>query len=592
MTKGIRTYIREVLYLMWEPRKRIGWLLIIFLISSLLDFVGLGVVSSYLVFVLDPNIIVDGAFGQWLIEVGVKVSESQLLFLTSGLLVMVFLMKMIVSIYANWRILVYSRECRVSLQSKLMQAYQRQPYFEYIQRNTAEYVKNIHDATGQYVSVVQTMLRMVGEGLVALAIFSYLAYAHTLILVTLTILFGLFAYLYMRIFKNRSRQYGELTVKAVHQIVKSISEGLNGFKELRILGKENYFHNALITGARAMSSNWAKGSIIAMIPRFFLEFILIGLIVSFVLMTLLSGGRLESVLPTIGVFAIAALRLLPTASLFIGGASKLSFNRHPVSILYNDLIHVEKYLKSDVRNFSKTSESGIKFEQLSLEQVSYRYPEATNWAIKDLSLSIRAGESIGVIGESGSGKTTLIDLMLGLLEPQAGAITINNTRLQHSLSEWRSQVAYLPQEIFIIDATLRENIALGVSVSEINEVRLKNAINQAHLQEMIAGLPDGLNSRLGERGVMLSGGQRQRVALARAFYFERNILVLDEATSALDHETEREIVSEIERLKGQKSMIVIAHRLSTVQHCDRIYRLKHGSIASAGTYAEVIERQL
>lgn len=589
--KGILAYIREVIYLMGENRKRIVWLLILFLMSSLLDLIGLGIIGPYLVLVMNPNAMTDGLIGQWLNEVGVNAVESEALVIVSIVIVAVFLVKMVAAVYVNWEILVYSRKCRTDLQGKLMQAYQRQPYVEYIQRNSAEYLKNIHDATGQYVSAVQTVLRMLSDGLVALLIFSYLAYTNTVILAGLALLFGTFFYVYLRMFRRKSRQYGELTTQAVQQIVQSIHEGMTGFKELRILGKEPYFHAALIDGARRMSDNWAKATLIAMFPRFFLEFLLIGLVVFLVLATLVTGEKLDSVLPTIGVFAVAALRLIPAVNLVVGGASKLSFSRHAVSILHRDLVRVEKYLQSSVLESSQIIQPTSKFNELSLDHVRFRYPTTPDWALRDLSLSIKAGESIGIIGESGGGKTTLIDVMLGLLEPQDGRIAFNNTPLQQVLPEWRSQVAYLPQEIFIIDATLRENIALGVPVNEIDEPRIQAAISQAQLKGLISGLQNGLDTRLGERGVRLSGGQRQRVALARAFYFERNVLVLDEATSALDNETEREIVDEIRQLKGQKTLIVVAHRLTTVQHCDRIYRLKGGSVVSVGTYAEVVGRQ-
>ena len=589
--KGILAYIREVIYLMGENRKRIVWLLILFLMSSLLDLIGLGIIGPYLVLVMNPNGMTDGLIGQWLSRVGVSAVESEALVIVSILIVAVFFVKMMVAVYVNWVILVYSRKCRVDLQGKLMQAYQRQPYVEYIQRNSAEYLKNIHDATGLYVSAVQTVMRMFSDGLVALLIFLYLAYTNTVILAGLALLFGTFFYVYLRMFRRKSSQYGELTTQAVQQIIQSIHEGMTGFKELRILGKEPYFHAALIDGARCMSDNWAKATLIAMFPRFFLEFLLIGLVVFLVLATLASGERLDSVLPTIGVFAVASLRLIPAVNLVVGGASKLSFGRHAVSILHRDLVRVEKCLKSSVLESSQKIQQTSKFNELSLEHVGFRYPTTPDWALRDLSLSIKAGESIGIIGESGGGKTTLIDVMLGLLGPQTGRITFNNTPLQQVLPEWHSQVAYLPQEIFIINATLRENIALGVPVNEIDEPRIQAAIGQAKLQGLISGLEDGLGTRLGERGVRLSGGQRQRVALARAFYFARSVLVLDEATSALDNETEREIVDEIRQLKGQKTMIVIAHRLTTVQHCDRIYRLKGGSLVSVGTYAEVVGRQ-
>ena len=220
--------------------------------------------------------------------------------------------------------------------------------------------------------------------------------------------------------------------------------------------------------------------------------------------------------------------------------------------------------------------------------VKFSYPNTTLIALNNISLEIQSGESIGLIGVSGSGKTTLVDILLGLMSPQQGTIKYNGNPLHDVLSIWRDQVAYMPQEIFLIDDTLKRNIALGVNDENIDDKILELALDQAELKEIVYHLPDGIDTIIGERGVRLSGGQRQRIALARAFYHGRNILVMDEATSALDSETEKEIVDEIQKFKGKKTIIVIAHRSSTIQYCDRIYKLENGSIVKQGSPKEMI----
>ena len=207
-------------------------------------------------------------------------------------------------------------------------------------------------------------------------------------------------------------------------------------------------------------------------------------------------------------------------------------------------------------------------------------------------MDIVSGESIGLIGPSGSGKTTMVDVLLGLLEPQQGELYFNGRSLKTSIVEWQSQVAYLPQEMFLIDSSLKHNIVLGIDVNEIDKIRFSKSIRQARLDELVEELPNGIDTIIGERGIRISGGQRQRVALARAFYHERDILIMDEATSALDYETELEIVEEIKHLKGKKTLIVIAHRLTTVEHCDRIYRLEKGHIVEQGSYDKVVNSKM
>ena len=237
------------------------------------------------------------------------------------------------------------------------------------------------------------------------------------------------------------------------------------------------------------------------------------------------------------------------------------------------------------------NKKGNDFQRLSMEQVSYTYPLVTSKALIDVSLEINSGEAIGLIGPSGSGKTTLVDMLLGMLEPQKGVIKYNDENIITTIKKWRSQVAYLPQQVFLIDDELRNNVALGVDEESIDERQILEALRQANLSELVQELPNGVNTQLGERGIRLSGGQRQRVALARAFYHNRNVLVMDEATSALDNDTEQEIVKEIQQLKGKKTMIVIAHRLTTLQHCDRIYELKKGKVVNVKSYRELIRNR-
>jgi ABC-type bacteriocin/lantibiotic exporter with double-glycine peptidase domain len=238
---------------------------------------------------------------------------------------------------------------------------------------------------------------------------------------------------------------------------------------------------------------------------------------------------------------------------------------------------MSEYPTETISTISTVNNTNL-FNVLSMKGISYRYQDAKQNTLHQLSLDVHAGNSIGLIGASGSGKTTLVDILLGLLEPQQGEITFNGKPLTETLKDWRSNVAYIPQEIFLIDNTLRRNVALGIEDECIDEQRIINALRKARLSELIQKMPDGLDTILGERGIRLSGGQRQRVALARAFYHERDVLVMDEATSALDYETEHEIIEEIKRLKGDKTIIIIAHRLTTVKHCDRIYKLEGGRI--------------
>jgi len=328
--------------------------------------------------------------------------------------------------------------------------------------------------------------------------------------------------------------------------------------------------------------------VITLAPRYLLEVTMVSFVVMLVLLILLFGHDLQVLVPTLGMFGVAALRLTPSANTLSTSLIQLRYNRDSISRLHRDLKTEASAPREAFRSPFEIAPD--EFRILTLDEVQFTYSKARQPSLNGLSLEIRAGESIGLTGPSGSGKTTLVDVLLGLLEPQAGELRYNDRPFKDALPQWRAQVAYLPQQTFLIDDTLRRNVALGVDDTEIDEPRLDDALRQARLEKLVGQLPDGTDTFLGERGVRLSGGQRQRVALARAFYHGRSVLVMDEATSALDNETEREIVEEIRRLKGQKTLIVIAHRLTTVQYCDRIYCLQDGRIVEQGTYDRVIRR--
>ncbi len=588
MMQGFIRYINQVIFLMGGNSKKIFQLSLLFLLSAFLDIVGLSVIGPFLVLVTNQSEVKNDFMNHWLEKFGATSSTNEALLMISIFLMGIFFLKMIASICVNWEILTLSRKCREDLQAKLMRAYQSQPYIKFIQRNSSEYTKSIHDATGQFVSSIQGLLKIFSEIFISIFVLFYLAITNALILSFLVFVFAVFSYIYIHTFRRKLENYGKLSTQAVQQTIQSINEGMFGFKEIRILNKEHYFFERMNNATSSFSTNWTKGSMISMIPRYFIEFTLVFFVTFFVILTILLGLNVDTVIPTIGVFVFASMRLLPAANLLLGGSSKLSYNRYAISTLFKELRDTERYRNvaevDSLRDFNETKE----FERLILRDVCFKYSSQSPWSLEGISLSINKGDSIGIIGVSGGGKTTLIDVILGLLEPQKGEVIYNDIALQNVIKAFNAQTAYLPQEIFIIDDTLQANITLGVADNLVDHFMLKSAIIQSQLTNLIDSLPDGLHTRLGERGINLSGGQRQRVALARAFYFQRNLLVLDEATSAMDAKTEFQIIEEIQRLKGNKTIIVVAHRLSTLQHCDRIYRLERGRIVSVGTYKELI----
>jgi ATP-binding cassette, subfamily B, bacterial PglK len=580
----VRRYLREILDLLGGERRRLPGLVVLFVGSSLLDFIGIGLVGAYVALIAVPGTL-EGRLGDVLQALSLPRGREAALIAVGVFLVAIFLLKAAVAIWIHRVTMRFSQQQQVRLRSVLMQAYQHLPYTEFLRRNSSEYVYAIQDLTADFAYVIQIGLRTVGDGIMALVVLALLAWQNASALALLAALILAMVYGYDRLFRQNLRSYGERVNRAATEVVQGIQEGMEGLKEIRILGKEGYFHRKVREGAGEYARLQTRAQVIAAAPRYLLELTMVAFVVGLVLLHLLLGRDLEALVPTLGIFGVAALRLLPAANALSSNLVQMRYRRNSIAQLHGDLA-VLGHVRFEPASTAEAARPEP-FRGLVVDRIRFTYPNAAVAALDGVSLEIRADESIGLVGPSGSGKTTLVDVLLGLLEPQQGQLRYNGRPLKEALVEWRAQVAYLPQQVFLIDASLRRNVALGLEDREIDEPRLREALRQARLVELVAQLPEGVDTIVGEHGVRLSGGQRQRVAIARAFYHGRDVLVMDEATSALDNETEREIVEEIRQLKGQKTLIVIAHRLTTVQHCDRIFRLKEGRIVEQGTYREV-----
>ncbi len=546
----------------------------------------MGLIGPFLSLIINPESL-NETLKEYIFYLGIPLDQKSLLSAMGIALLFTFAFKTIVAISINRYMINFCANQQIRLRAFLMQSYQSLPYTDFIRRNSSEYVSYIQDFTSRFTGVLSTLIKTLSDAIIATAIFILLAVNNPLALGLLVLLLGGSVFAYDRIFRKNMSEYGKAINFAQIKMVKGVNEGIGGLKEIRILGKQNHFHQMVDWASKDISIISAKREIITMVPRFLLEMVMVIFIVSLVLLLLFFNQNLTSFIPTLGMFGLASLRLIPMANVITTSLVQLRFGRDSISRLYIDIKSLEKikpkvHLKSE--SYKETS-----FRSLKLNKISFAYPNSNQKVLENLSLKIVAGESVGLIGPSGAGKTTLVDVILGLLEPQAGSIKYNDEPLKNNLLDWRSKVAYLPQEIFLIDDSLRANIALGEDIEQINSDRLYESLKKARLIELVDELELGVDTLLGEKGVRLSGGQRQRVALARAFYHNRNVLVMDEATSALDDKTEKEVVSAIKRLKGEKTMIIIAHRLSTVKDCDRIYRLEKGKNVDFGTPEQMLK---
>jgi ABC-type multidrug transport system fused ATPase/permease subunit len=466
-----------------------------------------------------------------------------------------------------------------------MQSYQNFPYSEFLQRNSAEYVHSIQILTSQFSNVLNILLRVSSEFIISFFVLILLFKTDAVALGVLVIILMLFTFIYSAVYKKKVQEYGRLSNISLTDMVKGVNEGIQGMKEVRILGKESFFHDKVHLNAKRYADASLKFSIASIIPRYFLEFIMIVFIVLLVMIYMKSDNDIKLLLPVLGMFGVASVRMIPAVSQILSGLNSVQNSKYGLEILAVDLRKGKIFAKEVEVHFSPSKSH---FNSLELRYLSYTYVNSKSRALTNISLKINANEIIGIIGSSGSGKTTLIDVILGLLKPDSGDILFNGENIEDNMIEWRSNVAYLPQNVFLIDDSLKANIALGVSNAKIDEDRVYRAIDQANLADFVDGSTNGIETQIGEGGMRVSGGQKQRIALARAFYFNRSVLIMDESTSALDSETEKEVVNEIKMLKGKVTIIIIAHRLTTLQHCNVIYKIEGGEIVEYGDYNRIV----
>ena len=575
---------------MGAETRKVPRMILLFIFLSLIEIVGISLVGGLVAAVMDQ----DGTaqIGRHLEVVrkilDMVVSESNSPVVIGIILLGIFVTKAVVAVLVNRSIIRFSFRQGVLLRDRCMEIYQDTDYLHHTQRNSAETIQSILNYTAQYSTSVLTLVRLISEVIVTIVIFAMLFLVDGRVLGIMAGVLGLTVLLYDRMFRKKLRRAGEKANLHTIDTIRGIQEGIGGLKEIRILGVERYFHQIVHHGSIRGAHYYATAQVIQTLPRYLLEVSVVLFIVIVIIASYYIGYDSRSLVPVFSMFGIAALRLLPSSAQLIGGLSDLRINRFSIESLVRD--HKLLITRSELKSSATTAQIVDSFREINMSNVKFRYPGTKELALTDVSLHLKQGESIGIIGASGSGKTTLVDVFLGLLIPESGEITFNGRPFKNEIINWRRNVAYLPQEIFIVDDTFRRNVALGVSENEINSSRLQQAIHNAELSELVESLPEGLNTRLGEQGVMLSGGQRQRVALARAFYHERGVLVLDEATSALDEDTEKEIIRKTKLLKGRITMIVIAHRLSTLAHCDRIYELKKGHIIGVGDFDSTVSR--
>lgn len=561
-------------------------LALMMLVSAGLETLGVGLILPFLQLIENPASLSQlPILGDIRKSFGTTSKEELLLYAGLGLLGVVILKNgfLVVLIYCQFRV-TYQNQWLLS--TRLYRLYLESPFIHALRRNSAELIRNVHDAVNEATgSVILGFLNLLTELFVIIAIIALLLMFKPIAALAATLVLGTAIILYHLAARKKFVSWGERALMLRTDILKSLQQGLHSLKTTKVHGREDYFLGRFSQAKRAICDLGAFINTANNTPRLWVETVIVASVLVMIVILIAGDTGETEILPMLGLFAAAAFRLMP------------SINR--LIIAFNNIKQGQAALDSVVRdirlqlNRSPETEADESLKDLStiktirLDNVSFTYPEMPTPAINNISMEITPGNSLGLVGPSGAGKTTLVDILLGLLAPTKGRVLINGQDLSRINKAWRHRLGYVPQSIYILDDTLRRNIAFGYEDDEIDEDAVLTAIKQAQLEDFVDGLTEGLDTVLGEHGARLSGGQQQRIGIARALYHDPEVLVLDEATSSLDTETEQEITAAINNLRGIKTLVIIAHRLSTVRQCDRLIYLENGKLADSGTFEEL-----
>lgn len=567
-----------------DARERLNaWLvLVVMLVAAISSAAMVGSIMPFLAVLADPSRIEATPALAWAYDNFGFTSVHHLLVGLGAASFGVIVLASLIQIAKTWAVARYTNMRSHAISHRLLASYLAQPYPFFLNRHSGDMGSRVLVEAAQVVArFLRPVADLVATSLTTMAIVALLLWVDPVVaVVAFAVLGGFYALVYLATRRVLNR-LGQVRVDANRRRYRFANEALTGIKDIKLVGREKSYLGRFAVPSTEMAQNEIRIEVLSQVPQSVLQAVGLGGVI--LLCTVLidptrieSGGALGGLLPILGVFAFAGQRLLPELSKLYSALTQMQAGAAAVDVVYEDLVLTGRPDRLPGEPFAGLGLS----KTLSLEGIFYSYPNAPQVGLRNISLSIRAGEKIGIVGSTGAGKTTLADLILGLLEPDQGRMVVDQTVIDASNQRaWMQSVGYVPQDIFLTDAPVAENIALGIAPEAIDMDRLRRAARIARIDTFIMQeLPDGYRTHIGERGVRLSGGQRQRIGIARALYHDADLIVFDEATSALDNLTEQDVMEAIDALPGDKTVLMIAHRLSTVKHCDRIIVLDRGEV--------------
>lgn len=559
-------------------KKMVVLLIIMTVIGSVLELLGVTIFLPFVNIIMYTDYVQSSKILNWFyVNGGFSTIKGFEIFLCI-IIIVIYIVK---NLYLIWQKNVtykFSFRIQKTLATKLLNSYMSQPYTFHLRKNVAQLQRALQEDVANFSGFVMQAMEMVAELGVCLLLGVYLLTVSKTITVVVVGLLIVCVLGFAGATKKLSRGLGKDCQDYKAKIYQWINQSLGGIKEVKILGREDYF----LTSYNDYYGKYARAlqilRLIGMIPKYIVEAVcMTGLVLAIIIKILFGEADMIHFIPQLTVFATAAFRLLPSVGRINGYLTQMISYLPSIDLVYHDLKEVEEYQEEK----GKEQEGSFELsKEIHIDHVTFRYSDGVEDVVHNVDFRIPKGKTVAFIGPSGAGKTTMVDIILGLLQPTEGRVFADGMDIHENLNKWHKQIGYIPQTIYLADDTIRANIAFGVFEDEIDDEAVSRALKQAQLNEFISTLPEGINTYVGDRGVRLSGGQRQRIGIARALYHNPEILVLDEATSALDNETETAVMESIDSLQGMKTMIIIAHRLTTIRNADFIYEVADGHVTS------------
>lgn len=586
----IQDIYSKISYIFTKKQKRqLFGMIAVLVAEALLELTGVVSIYPFIAVMLNPSMIQSNRALHYFYELlGIKSNNEFFLVIALGLIV-VYVVKNLFNAYAYYARNAFIFDNQREIGVRLMRSYMAEPYSFFLEKNSAVLMRGVGADVNNFFQLVMQCLIMFSSCIMIVIFGFFLLYTDFILSVSMIVVMTLFVAIFVRWNKARALRYGRESQECQGKMGQWLMQAFGGIKEIKILKREEYFVEQYSGYYSSFNRVQKIFSFLNQIPHLVLEVFCVIALLLLIAFRLQAGADVAAFVPKLSVFAMALFRLFPRISVVNGCINQIIFGYPFMDNVYHDLKISEehKYRRKSILEEGRR-EHALTFDRdVRLENIHYVYPNTEVEVLSGIDMTIRKGQAVAFVGPSGAGKTTLADVFLGILELKEGRILCDGQDIARHGDEWSEKLGYIPQNIFLSDDTIRNNVAFGLVVDEGEDDRIWSALEQAQLKEFVESLPEGLDTRIGERGVRLSGGQRQRIGIARALYTNPEILVLDEATSALDNETESAVMESIEHLLGHKTMIIIAHRITTVRNCDAIYRVDQGHIESV-TYEQLL----